>query len=369
MNKRSRTTNKKCFIIGSGLIVLDIILNNGDSSPIFKAGGTCGNVLAGLSYMGWESVAVARSGTDSAGRLMMKNLSDCGVNVASVTREDSFKTPRIVERLKSNGTNPKHTFLLRCPACLSYLPRFQSPTLEVVEPVISDHEVPAVFFFDRVSPAILRLAQKYRDLGALIFYEPNNLRNLQDIERAVALCHVIKYSGGETEAASTTKEDCLLKKNNPPLIVKTLGKEGILFSLSKSDVWHHQKGAAVNKLWDTCGAGDWCTVGLLYFLNEFAASKRISLRDTLSSYPLIKIALQYAQMLSALSCGFVGARGLSDAVARNDLIRAIEQCIAGKTDIKIAVDTLATEKFHALRTSNKVPDIAACKVCLLSERK
>lgn len=366
MNKTSRTTNKKPLIIGVGLVVLDIILNNGDTNPIFKAGGTCGNVLAGLSYMGWESAAVARSGADSAGKLMIKDLSDCGVNVASVTREVALKTPRIVERLKSNGTYPKHTFLLRCPVCCSYLPRFQSPTLEVVEPVVSDHRTPSVFFFDRVSPAILKLAQKYRELGALIFYEPNNLNNLKDIDRAIALCHVIKYSGGESKAVSPAKDDRSLKKLNPPLIVKTLGKEGVLFSLSKSDVWHYQKAATVDKLWDTCGAGDWCTVGLLYFLNEFAASQNISLTDALKSYPLIKHALQHAQMLSALSCSFVGARGLSDAVVRNDLIQAIEHCIASKTDIKIVLDTLAIRKFRTLRTNKKITDMTACQVCLLA---
>lgn len=366
MNKKKRATNRPPLIIGSGLVVLDIILNNGDRNPIFKAGGTCGNVLAGLSYMGWDSAAIARSGADSAGKLMLRDLSAGGVNVTSVTRESVVKTPRIVERLKSEGTSPKHTFLLRCPVCNSYLPRFQSPTLEMVEPIISNHSTPAVFFFDRISPAILRLAQKYRDLGSLIFYEPNNLKNLKDIERVISLCHVIKYSGVETNAVPPTMDDHILKKLNPPLIVKTLGKDGIMFSLSKSDVWHYQKGVNVDKLWDTCGAGDWCTVGLLYYLNELAESKNTLITDVLKSYTLVNRTLQRAQLLSALSCGFVGARGLSDAVAIDNLTLAVTFCVTGKTDINTVLLTLATGKHRTLGTNKKITNMAACPVCLLT---
>jgi sugar/nucleoside kinase (ribokinase family) len=364
MNKTNHTTNKKPLIIGAGLVVLDIILNNGDTVPIFKAGGTCGNVLAGLSYMGWESAAVARSGSDSAGKLMIKDLSGCGVNVTHITREEAIKTPRIVERLKSNGTSPKHTFLLRCPVCSSYLPRFQSPTLAAIAPPSFDREKPAVFFFDRVSPAILKLAQKYKDLGALIFFEPNNLKNVKGVKKAAALCHVVKYSGGETKAVSPTKDDRLLKKMNPPLILKTLGKEGVMFSLSKSDAWHYQKGVTVDTLWDTCGAGDWCTIGFLYYLNELASARNISLTAALRSYPLINHALQYAQTISAISCGFVGARGLSDSVTCSAIFKNVEKYMSKNVDIG-AIISLLTEKKLEHKVEKRKRDTTVCPVCLL----
>lgn len=366
MSKKIGILKKKPLVIGAGLVVLDIILNNGNTKPIFRAGGTCGNVLAGLSYLSWDSVAIARIGTDSAGKLLSNDLLGCGVDVSYVGREERLKTPRIIERLRSNGSHPKHTFLLSCTACHAYLPRFQSPTLDVVESIISDRVAPTVFFFDRVSPAILKLAKTYRERGALIFFEPINLKTMKDIERAVTLCHILKYSTDETKDRTPDKDDLYLQKFNPPLIIKTLGKEGLMFRRSKSDAWHYQRGISVDKLKDTCGAGDWCTVGFIYFLNAFAAARRISPAEALKAYQLIKGALQHAQVISALSCGFIGARGLSDTVDRSALIQSIHHFVTDKTDINAVIGTLTAKTHRTLGINTKITDAAACPVCLLA---
>lgn len=365
MSKGIGISLEKPLIIGAGLIVLDIIIQSDNTAPLFKAGGTCGNVLAGLSYLGWSSTAIARIGTDSAGMLMRKDLSACGVDVSNVEGEKRLKTPRIIEKLNSNGSHPKHTFLLCCPTCYAYLPRFQSPTLDAVEPILSSRITPAVFFCDRVSPAILKLAKKYRDSGALIFFEPNNLNNLKDIESLIAICHVVKYSGNETKEWAPDEYEILLKKLNPSLIIKTMGKEGLTFSYSRSEVWHYQRGIVVNKLKDTCGAGDWCTVGFLYYLNEFAAAQSIALADALKSYRLIRQSLWHAQIVSALSCSFVGARGLSDAMDRSSLIRTVHHCATEKTDINTIIGSLPIEQYH-IQKSGKISDTVACPVCLLA---
>jgi len=365
MSKGIGTSREKPLIIGAGLMVLDIIIQNDNTASVFKAGGTCGNVLAGLSYLGWNSAAIARIGTDSAGMLMRKDLQACGVDVSYIEAEKKVKTPRIIEKLNSNGVHPKHTFLLRCPICCAYLPRFQSPTLNAVEPILSSRLTPAVFFCDRVSPAILKLAKKYRDRGALIFFEPNNFNNLRDIEGLIAICHVVKYSGDETKDRAPDKNESLLKKLNPPLIIKTMGKEGLTFSYSRSKAWHYQEGIVVNKLKDTCGAGDWCTVGFLYYLNEFAAAQSISLVDALKSYCLIRQSLWHAQIMSALSCSFVGARGLSDAMVRDSLIRAVRNYTTDKTDINTLIGSIPIEQYHTQK-SRKISDTVACPVCLLA---
>ena len=46
---------------GTGLVALDIVFN-GDSTvpPRMWAGGSCGNVLTILSYLGWQAVPLAR---------------------------------------------------------------------------------------------------------------------------------------------------------------------------------------------------------------------------------------------------------------------------------------------------------------------
>ncbi len=366
MSERISTLHKKPLIMGAGLMVLDIILNNGDTQPMFRAGGTCGNVLAGLSYLGWKSNAIARIGTDYAGKVMANDLSNCGVDISFIGREEELKTPRIIERLSSNGYQPKHTFLLRCTACHAYLPRFRSPTLGTADSVVSINISPVVFFFDRVSPAILKLARTYRESGALIFFEPNNLNSLEDIEPAVTLCHVLKYSGDETKKGTPDKGDHHMQELKPPLIIKTLGKGGLMFNRSKSKAWHYQRGVLVDNLKDTCGAGDWCTIGFLYFLNAFAAVRHISLAEALEQYKLVNGALQHAQVMSALSCGFVGARGLSDTVDGSVLKQTIHHHLTHNTDINDVMGRLTAKKNPTLKRNIKTADKTTCPVCLSS---
>lgn len=366
MSRNSNKDDKNPSIIGAGLVVLDIILHNGDTVPIFRAGGTCGNVLSGLSYLGWNSIAISRAGLDYAGKLMMKDLSGCGVDISRIECGEKLKTPRIIEKLTSTSTQQKHTFLLRCPACHEYLPRFQSPKLDAIDPVLAEHTTPSVFFFDRVSPAILKMAKKYRDRGSLILFEPNNRRNPEDIESAIALSHVLKYSAEERKLDSPNKDEHIWGKLNPPLIIVTLGREGLMFRLSKNGKWHHQDSFSINKIEDACGAGDWCTVGFLYYLNKLAASQSISITDALRSYKMTRLSLQYAQMLSSVSCGFVGARGLSDRVESKALIQSFRRLLTNKTDINTIITSVSIKKHHALRTSRQKTDRVACPICLLS---
>ena len=43
------------IIVGAGLISLDVLILDGQRVPIsYYVGGTCGNVMMILSYMGWD---------------------------------------------------------------------------------------------------------------------------------------------------------------------------------------------------------------------------------------------------------------------------------------------------------------------------
>src|SRR5690606_31370429 len=55
------------LVVGTGLIALDVVLD--DNEPDRQrcyAGGTCGNVLTILSYLGWLAVPVSRIRRDRA---------------------------------------------------------------------------------------------------------------------------------------------------------------------------------------------------------------------------------------------------------------------------------------------------------------
>ena len=54
-------------VAGTGLVALDVVINHATGSPqkVF-AGGTCGNVLTILSYLGWLSYPIARMDRDAS---------------------------------------------------------------------------------------------------------------------------------------------------------------------------------------------------------------------------------------------------------------------------------------------------------------
>lgn len=47
--------------LGAGLISLDVLIRDGANLPVsYYVGGTCGNVMMILSYMGWDAYPISR---------------------------------------------------------------------------------------------------------------------------------------------------------------------------------------------------------------------------------------------------------------------------------------------------------------------
>ena len=370
-NKKRKSDSSK--IVGAGLVALDIIINNGAQTPIFSAGGTCGNVLAGLSFLEWESTAISRAGMDLAGGILIRDLLDSGVNVENITQEEKLGTPRIVERLNSNGVYAKHSFLLRCPTCHAYLPRFRSPRLDVIDDFISKRCLnPEVYLFDRVTPATLKLARIYREAGALVFFEPINLTNTDGLERAINLSHIVKYADGESnkslEESGNNQIIQKVRALGPSLVIKTLGKYGLSFINGKNHKPQYRESFEINRIYDSCGAGDWCTVGFLFYLQELARGNNVRLLDTLASNALINSALSFGQILASLSCMFIGARGLSSSMEPKDIIRILHTYLKKGHEINLSIDKYSPGNNKSLApTSESIANSNTCPTCLLSE--
>src|SRR5690606_3829410 len=86
-------------VMGTGLIALDIILGvNPSLSPIVATGGTCGNVLAILSFLGWNAFPVGRLGRDLASEIVRRDLTSSQVSLELASQEPVASTPIIVQR-------------------------------------------------------------------------------------------------------------------------------------------------------------------------------------------------------------------------------------------------------------------------------
>ena len=300
----SNGTGASCW--GVGFVSMDVIDTEG--GRFGAVGGSCGNVMAILGWLGWDARPIARLGDDSVGDFVRAELGGLGVNVGSLTKEKKFRSPIVLQRFGTarDGTRT-HRFSLTCPGCGRWLPRHRSVTLAQVMSLASGIEFPNVLYFDRVSPAALRLAESMRNRGALVVFEPSSADAEAKFQRAVDACHVLKYS---QERLGHLPD--LPYTASPALIVETRGDMGLRFRWQ--DRWSQLDAFPVKDIVDAAGSGDWCTATLIHRLGRTGAGPFLC-----STRPVIEAALQDGQAAAAVNCGFLGARGAMQAMTLNEL--------------------------------------------------
>jgi sugar/nucleoside kinase (ribokinase family) len=319
-------------IAGAGLFALDVVVCDDEKAGALTfAGGTCGNVLSILSYLSWSSVAVGFVGTDVASKRMVADLKRVGVNAHQWVQEREQSVPVFVQRLERDQQGlPKHTFsdFHRCPHCGHTLGGRGNLARETATPIRSfeKSEKLDVFFMDRLSEDILSLAESAKSRGALVFYEPSAKSDVRFWSSANTLVDIVKYSADRFDSQEM---QALFSPRRPAAAweIQTLGARGLRYrrhaaGTRKGTTWVASQAIAAPRLIDTCGAGDWCSAGLLHGL--MSQSKRT---DTES----FATAVRMGQALAAWGCAFVGARGAmycNDASTTWTVAKAL---IAGRT--------------------------------------
>ena len=284
--------------VGAGLISLDVLIWEGKRIPVsFYVGGTCGNVMMILSYMGWETYPISRLDGTKDGMRVLADMEKHNVHTDFVSTNDG-KTPVIVQRNFINRDGiPTHRFESRPNMGRFYLD-FKSLTMRQADEVISRIDfVPKVFFFDRVSPAILKLAVIFKEKGSVIFFEPSSRSgNVILFNKCVEVSDIIKFS------EQRIKDIEQFESYKDKLFIQTQGAKGLSYRLNFG--WIHLEPVANDKVIDTAGAGDWTTAA---FINELFKT-----RNRISDISVVEIerALNDAQKVGAQSCSYEGARGM-----------------------------------------------------------
>jgi fructokinase len=298
---------------GIGLIALDLI-EHGEST-LHYAGGTCGNVLTILAYLGWNSYPIGRIANDSAGKVVASDLQRWGVRTDFLQLHPTARSPVIIERLTvdANGI-PFHSYGFNCSECGGRLPSYQPVTVRSLETVTASLSRTDVLFIDRVSPAAIKIAEFAREKGALIYFEPTSVRDERQFRKLVSLSHVVKYA---QDRILDLNEICEVPTNI--LEIQTLGRGGLRFRFQKRG-WHRAAAWPVTTLLDAAGSGDWLSAVLIHLLANRGLDGFAE-----SSLTTVSQAINAGQAAAAWNCSFVGPRGGMYQRPKTELFQVIQE--------------------------------------------
>jgi len=286
-------------VVGCGFVAWDVVLES-SSVAYTGVGGTVGNVMSIMAFLGWHTIPVVRLGADSAGAKVLSELVALGVDTRRVSLHRDVATP-VVYQLNT-GTEGDHGFTFKCPHCgqaRRYSDALLSDLGKTTEaaPVRGD-----VFFFDRLTESSVLLAEQAMANGALTVFEPSAAGN-DDIlfARALRASQIVKYSA-ERLATSVMPE-----LGVGFVEIQTLGAAGLRFRMRSIDpAWITISSIRLDAVTDTAGAGDWCTAGFLHLVSRHLRGGLLS--DL--GYNEVYAALRGGQAVAALNCQHTGARGL-----------------------------------------------------------
>lgn len=290
--------------IGTGLLALDVVVTeNGDRPPREWLGGSCGNVLSALAFLGWNARPVARLGTGRASGRILEELRKWKQSAKFVTISDDGSTPVIIERIRMDAAGrPRHSFSWRCPSCGRPFPSYKPVLASAIAKITRRIDTVQVFYFDRVSAGAIQLAVECAAKGALVFFEPSGIGNPVQFRQAWKHSHIVKYSHERLDDIAEFEADA-----GPLLQIETLGEAGLRYRRRQSasgKLWKELPSYPVDDFRDAAGAGDWCSVGILHMLGQAGAA---GLRS--ASPKLIERGIRFGQALAAWNCGYEGARG------------------------------------------------------------
>ena len=309
-NNFSSINNFDAVAIGSGLITLDIIINDTNNKYLtICVGGSCGNVLSILSYFKWSSYPVAYMGKDIASNFIIRDLSYWKVNTNLMYFDDNISTPIIIEKVYNNN-DITHKFEFKCPYCGSDLPRNRFIPKRYLPEIIKKMPSSDIFYFDRISKTIIEIAEIQKKYGALVFFEPYKITKERLFKKCLKIAHIVKYSG---EQIKQIPYDIKI-----PLEIKTLGELGLKYKINtdenKEDEWIKLKAYNHNDIIDSAGAGDWCTAGIIHAIGQNGSEGLLN-----ASEAQIKNAIKFGQYLASINCKYLGARGMMYNIKTSDI--------------------------------------------------
>ncbi len=313
-------------LVGTGFLALDLLFRNSASIPAKRyAGGSFGNVMAILAYLGWKSYPVARLGVDRYSSAILKDLEGFRVQTKFVRRTPTGATPIIVVRIVKNAAGEfQSRFEWKHPVSGGRLPSYRPLPKGLAEEISPRLPAARIFYFDRAEPSSLLLATAMRARGSLVFFEPSSCKDHDLFAACMAVSDIVKYSAQRIQSPPEIEHS-----TSPRLEIQTLADQGLKYRLKngscKPGSWKHLAPYPVDKFKDSTGCGDWCSAGILHKIGGQGRAGFLSQDET-----KVIEALDFGQALGAINGQYEGARGPMYQMKRADLMKEAHKLEAGK---------------------------------------
>lgn len=290
-------------IIGTGIFNLDIIVVRDypqwplprpftDRVVLEEVGGTCGNVMSILAWMGWDAKPIACLDHSPEGLKITEDLKRYGCDCRYVTNTPGGGTT-ILRCTHKKDRDGNHVMSVRAGSPGgSRFPKRHFLRARDEAPAFLDLlvEMPSVFFFDDPAAGNRLLARVMKERGVLVYFEPSKVVTNADLE-AVRSSDIVKFSDENVPDVSFV--DGFPDK----VFIQTMGAKGVRYKF-QGQPWEVLEALPLQNVVDTEGAGDCFTAT---FINALAESGL-----ALSSIPK---AITAAMANASRSVGYLGSKG------------------------------------------------------------
>ena len=253
-------------IVTIGEVLIDLTYSGRENGiPVYTAnpGGAPANVAVAAARLGADAAFIGKVGKDYYGDFLRKTLEDNNVDVSGMPADDSARTTLAVVSLSETG---ERSFSFYRRNCADTLLSSEDVSLDLLGNTRFLHFGSVSLTDEPSRSATLFAAQKAKELGAAVTYDPNYRAALWDSESeaveqmksVLGMVDILKISDeelplltGTDDPAAGTKQ--LFDEYGIPLILLTLGADGAYFR--RGEETGKADGFKV-KVADTNGAGD-----------------------------------------------------------------------------------------------------------------
>jgi ribokinase len=228
-------------------------------------GGKGANQSTGIARLGGNVFHIGKIGMDEHGEILLKSLSDAGVDVKGIIQNGSTPTGIAFIQLSDSGAN---TIIVIPGANMRLEPSDLDTIIRSVKTgdiILIQNEIPM--------HTNMKAARIGREFGAFVIYNPAPYREIS--AEICSLAHFIVCNEIElsqlTELSTSTNSDVvkasrfLMKKRQTKSVIATLGSRGCMVTSRKSAEFIPAISVAVK---DTTGAGDAFIAGLAFSLSQ-----------------------------------------------------------------------------------------------------